>query len=144
MTESEWLKSTDPATMWVHTVGKGERKHCLFDAACLRRVWHLLRHEASRQAVEVLERYAEGKASFDEIEDANDEADATFLTRGTKADREAAWAVSWGTMIPHENPDAAAIQAANAIGWTSKRSRPARAPLHAHGDVRRGACRGAG
>jgi hypothetical protein len=122
MTEAEWLACSDPAEMWTQTIGKGERKHCLFDAACLRRVWHLLRDERSHQAIEVLERYAEGEALFDELMATNDEAD-TACQRGTKAENEAAWAVFWATMNPLQNPDTPSVNAANAVAWTVKRLR---------------------
>src|SRR5262245_33845338 len=104
MTEAEWLGCADPEQMWEHTAGEGERKHCLFDVACLRRVWPLLRDERSRQAVKVLERYADGGASFDELAEANDEADAACDRQATKAANEAAWAAFWATMNPRESP----------------------------------------
>jgi hypothetical protein len=123
MTEPEWLACVDPTAMWPHTAGKGERKHCLFDAACLRRVWHLLRDGRSRQAIESLERYADGGAGFEELLTAHDQADAACAGRVTKAESEAAWAACWATMHPREDPDLPSVNAADAVAFTVKRLR---------------------
>ena len=48
MTEAEWLACTDPLGM-VNFIGDqaGDRKLRLFQAACCRRIWHLLEDERS-------------------------------------------------------------------------------------------------
>src|SRR5262249_16765004 len=51
-----------------------ERKARLFACACVRRVWHLLRHDQSRQAVEVTERFVDGAATALELDIASGEA----------------------------------------------------------------------
>jgi hypothetical protein len=73
MTEAEWLKCADSQALAVFlyyrfrdqefrfTQHKG-RKLSLLACACLRRIWHLLTDERCRQAVEITERTAEGKA----------------------------------------------------------------------------------
>jgi hypothetical protein len=64
MTEAEWLAATDPEPMLaaLRAAGKAsERKVRLWAAACVRRVWPLLTDPRSRQAVEVVEQYADGR-----------------------------------------------------------------------------------
>jgi hypothetical protein len=67
VTEAEWLAGTETHPM-VEVVrnSASERKLRLFAAACARRVWHLLVHEACRKAVEVGERFADGLAGYQE------------------------------------------------------------------------------
>jgi hypothetical protein len=72
MTEAEWLACTDPTPMLESLRGKASsRKLRLFAVACCR---HLLGQVAvnpwDRNAVEVAEHFAEGKASPDELEGA--------------------------------------------------------------------------
>jgi hypothetical protein len=50
------------------------RKRMLFACGCVRQVWHLVPDSRSKTAVEVLERFVDGRASQNEIEAANDEA----------------------------------------------------------------------
>ncbi len=71
MTEQEWLECTDPREMLLSLRGKvSDRKLRLIAAGCCRRVWHLLVHLYSREAVMVAERFAEGGASARELESA--------------------------------------------------------------------------
>ena len=59
MTEQDWLTCADPERM-LDLVGTGdERRLKLLAAACCRRVWSLLLFDASRQSVEVVERFAD-------------------------------------------------------------------------------------
>src|SRR5437879_3675405 len=73
MTEAEWLACTDPERMLeclqVEFLWRGgyDRQLQLFGVACCRAVWHLLEDERYRQAVETLERYADGQATGDEL-----------------------------------------------------------------------------
>jgi hypothetical protein len=96
MTEAEWLSSNIPRAMlraliypatptqYLRSLKVEDRaKANLFDrklrllaCACVRNVWDLLEDERSRRAVEVTERYADGKALPKELEAANDDADA--------------------------------------------------------------------
>jgi transposase-like protein len=68
MTEAEWLACTNPQKMLEILPGKvSDRKLQLFACACCRRLWHLLSEERHRQAVEVVERYADGMVSEKEV-----------------------------------------------------------------------------
>jgi hypothetical protein len=79
VTESEWLACTDSRKMFASLVEElSERKERLFACACCRRVWHLLVHDSSRQAVEVAERHADGRANEGELGTSYEAAYATL------------------------------------------------------------------
>ena len=68
MTEAQWMSATYPMAMVRHLgIAASERKRNLLAAACFRRIWHLLPGPKSRQAVEVLERYADGRVSAEQL-----------------------------------------------------------------------------
>jgi hypothetical protein len=78
MTEEEWLRSDDQLAMRIclESVGTvSERKLRLFAVACCRRVEHRFLDPCQGQAVEVLERYADGQVSAEELELASSAAD---------------------------------------------------------------------
>jgi len=84
MTESEWLTSTDPGTMLAHLGNKASaRKLYLFAGAAGRQVWDVLRDSRSRHAIELTERFADGKATEEERQNAWVEA--------VKAQNDAPW-----------------------------------------------------
>jgi hypothetical protein len=87
MTEQEWMACTNTRPMLEflrHTASP--RKLCLFACACCRRIWHLITDEASRQRVELTERYVAGLADRAEWVDAR-------LTGPTPSERTS---MSWG------------------------------------------------
>jgi hypothetical protein len=81
MDEAQWLAATNPDNLLYHLqneAASSERKARLFACACCRRIWHLLSDERSRNAIEVLERFVDRKASKKEMDAAID-ASATAL-----------------------------------------------------------------
>jgi hypothetical protein len=67
MKEAEWLEGTDPRPMLRFLRGRAsQRKLLLFAAACCWRIRRQLTVEGSRKAIRVLERYADGLATFQE------------------------------------------------------------------------------
>src|SRR5262249_53361833 len=67
MTEAEWLHATEPMGMLDFLKpSASERKVRLFALACCRRMWHLLKDDRSRLAVEVMEQFIDGLASHKE------------------------------------------------------------------------------
>jgi hypothetical protein len=79
-------------------------------------VWHLLVHEWSREAVEVVERYADGAATFQQLEDAKSNAwefsdhivhrDERYFDLDANAQNAAdapAWAAEWSEDYGSEN-----------------------------------------
>jgi hypothetical protein len=78
MTEPEWFASTDAYRMLQHiqqhvrisrTPG-GARRLRLYGVACCRRLWPQYTDNRSRNAVEVAERYADGRARKRELDEA--------------------------------------------------------------------------
>jgi hypothetical protein len=96
MTEAEWLACTEPTPMLEFLGDRASsRKLRLFAVACCRRIWHLLTDEASRRAVEVAERYADGQVTEEQLEEAGKRAGwaAAWAAHGDAAEA-AAWAAS--------------------------------------------------
>jgi hypothetical protein len=86
ISEEQWLSAEEPNTLLsyleqhrvITRVPGGRRRLALFACACCRLVWGLIENEASRRAVEVSERAAEGQASRQELAAAEKEAVAVW------------------------------------------------------------------
>jgi hypothetical protein len=79
VTEAKWLVCTDRQKMLNFAFGPtSERKWRLFAVACCRQVWGLLADERCRHAVEVAERFADGKASRNEAAMAASDAERSY------------------------------------------------------------------
>jgi hypothetical protein len=103
VTEAEWLACKKPSAMLAFLRGRAApRKFRLFTVACVRRVEHLLTDPRSRAALEVVERYAEGLATPEEMHDAYGHA---------RAAAKAAWDAT-GRLTGDADALAAAHQAA--------------------------------
>jgi hypothetical protein len=68
MTESDWATCTHPAAMlsFLRDRGASERKLRLFAVACARRAWPLI-DDLGRAAVELAERFADGRADAEQL-----------------------------------------------------------------------------
>jgi hypothetical protein len=71
MTEAEWLSSTDTARLERFLARleppPSPRQWRLYACACLRRVWQHIEGTPYRWALELSERYADGKATWEEV-----------------------------------------------------------------------------
>ena len=112
MTESEWLACTSPDVMLESLRGRAsDRKLRLFACHSCRRIWHLLKDERSRKAVEATELFAEGLTSMGELQAAA--AAAREVVAATK--EPVAWAAAvaaWEAAAAKEAVWAAAVTAA--------------------------------
>ena len=126
MTEAEWLACTDSQKLhvflWVKASdglkgneGRGQRKLRLFAVACCRRIWHLLIDKRSLEAVEVAERYADGRATDEELEIASVAADAVWHADMKRAAKERKW--DRRSRLPYYGASAAAYNVAIPLGW---------------------------
>ncbi len=72
MTEMQWLRYQYPREMlqWLYSSGLPPRKFQLYAASVCRRSWDAIQCGAGREAVVVLERYAEGEATHAELSEA--------------------------------------------------------------------------
>ena len=68
MTEEEWLTSDCSHLMFEFVRRRADRRKVrLYACACCRQIWPLLTSARSRNAVEVTERYADGRATKEEL-----------------------------------------------------------------------------
>src|SRR4051812_7427324 len=80
MTEGEWLAGVNAEAMLERPgMSAPGRKSMLLACACCRRVWHLLLFDECTGAMEVAERFADGMASGEELDDAGSRAHDTLV-----------------------------------------------------------------
>jgi hypothetical protein len=87
MTEQEWLDASDPRRMLeiLRKIRKvSNRKLRLFAVACCRHIWPLLCDDASRRAVQVAERFADGLANSEHLSAALEALLKTLRVRGAQ------------------------------------------------------------
>jgi len=101
LTEAEWVASRSSYLMLPsirRTIVNDPRKGRLFAVACCYRIWHLLADQGSRAAVETSELYADGRATWDQLRAAHDEAGSAhadaFQSKG-KVGASAEWAAQF-------------------------------------------------
>jgi hypothetical protein len=108
MTESEWLEGTGPTPMLELLRGKAtQRKLRLFAVACCRRIWDYMLDGRSREAVEVSERYADGLAHRENLDQAWQAAMAAARILGHPPARAAASVAATGDPSTTTSSDAA-------------------------------------
>jgi hypothetical protein len=135
ITEEQWLSAEGPDDLLsylkqhrvITRVPGGRRRLALFACACCRLVWELFDDEASRRAVEVSERAAEGQASRQELAAAEDEAEAVW--RGAEhysyqAHREnptgaERWRAGAASSLAHAAHSAASRRFSNRSAWST-------------------------
>jgi hypothetical protein len=89
MTEAQWLSADRPHRLLAHLRRRAsDRKLWLLACGLVRRLWHILADERSRQAVEAVERWADGLATDADLASARQEARAAGVV--ARAAREAA------------------------------------------------------
>src|SRR5262249_11483422 len=69
MTEEQWRDCAGPEAMLnLLTDRASPRKLRLYAVGCCRRIWHLLKDDRCRYAVEVAQRYADGRAGDGDLQ----------------------------------------------------------------------------
>jgi hypothetical protein len=128
MTESDWWACQEPRLMleFLRDTGKlSERKARLLAVAACRRIWHLMRYESSRRAIEVVEQYSEGLCCEEKLRavaarayDLAMHLDAhSNVPASSEAEYHAAFAAWQAATAGPPHPMRTLGQAARAIAW---------------------------
>jgi hypothetical protein len=141
MTEAEWLNCTDPHDMLRFVErhrGRGmqekQRKQRLFSVACCRLIWPSIVSDRSRGCVEVAERFADGRATGNDLQRAESEASAVWQT-------DAADDPLFACLLVCRPSDEGLWVCTTTIGAVSKQRRTeASNPFDILGGRKRGAC----
>ncbi len=107
MTEAEWRACTSPEAMLHHLTDRASpRKLRLYAVNCCRRIWHLLTDERCRHAIDVAQRFVDGKATMADLASAGHVVASVArvwgdslspVARATYAIGGAAWAATRGS-----------------------------------------------
>lgn len=69
MTEAQWAACSSPEAMLNYLTDRASpRKLRLYAIGCCRRIWHLLKDDRCRHAVEVAQRFVDGRATVFDLE----------------------------------------------------------------------------
>ena len=115
----EWI-ATRPGVL-------DDRELRLYGCWCVRRLWHLLPDERSRKAVEVAERFSDGKATEEELASANAAAwsaanDAASAAASAACASRSEWAAAWASAGAAASSACDASPAARASARASARA----------------------
>jgi hypothetical protein len=102
MSEAEWLAATDPLTLLKFLRPKNPRKCRLFACATCRRIQHLAT-ELGVAVLDIAERFADGQATFSEIDGAQAKAPGWSMAFGINID--AGSAIAFTTNLLEEMYD---------------------------------------
>jgi hypothetical protein len=107
MTEAEWHACTSPEAMLHHLTDRASpRKLRLYAVNCCRRIWHLLIDPRCQHAIDVAQRFVDGKAAVNDLSAAERNVAAVArvwgdtlspVARATYAIGGAAWAATRGS-----------------------------------------------
>jgi hypothetical protein len=132
VTETEWLACADPRLLLSFLYGRlSPRKLRLFACACCGPLWERVTETSCWSAVEVALRFADGRATAEELKAAH-----VAAQNGKPLFQDANWAAAW-TAAP--SPHHAADEAAGMAALTLARLRVEAAKANAWGSVRSGA-----
>lgn len=103
MDEAGWLTNATPTHMvdWLGDRAT-DRKLRLFACAACRQIWWLLTDSRSRRAVEIAERFADGRANPDELYEAAQRASAA--SREAMALKRHGWNAAWAAAAAAGTP----------------------------------------
>jgi hypothetical protein len=141
MTEAEWLACEDPTDVLLFIKQhrgmrrqKKQRKQRLFSVACCRRIWPLIGDHRSRACVEVAERFADGRATGEDLRAAEAEASAVWANGAADDALFACVQVCW------KSDDGLHVSATTVSAVFEQRQREANRPVEPMGGRKRGAC----
>lgn len=117
MTEAEWLTCDDPWVLLNHLAGEpSERQYRLFACACCRRVWHLLTDQWSRKTVEIAELFAQGGATYEQLQAARQAASWDAAVQAGQSPDDGAWGYAFNAArdVAQDSAAQGALHASNA------------------------------